>query len=84
MQGTLDCLLCRDDPAGQQDANKAICNLYAALRSPGTLIIVSHSPPDLRLPLLKCCAWESIKVRVVGGWGVHGWRLSSAAVCVHR
>jgi hypothetical protein len=27
-----------------------------------TFIMVSHSPPDMRLPLLKKVAWESIQV----------------------
>ncbi len=61
-QGTLDCLLCRDHPEGEEAAAKALHNLHAALRSPGTLLVVSHSPPAARLPLLNRCPWESIQV----------------------
>lgn len=65
LQGTLDCVLCRD--TGERDAKTAIHNLYDALRSPGTLIIVSHSPPDARLHLLNSCHWESIQVIISDG-----------------
>lgn len=67
-QGTLDCLLCRND--GMAAATAAICNMHGALRSPGTLVIVSHSGPDGRLPLLSKCEWESIQVGVMAGRGV--------------
>lgn len=28
-------------------------------------MLVSHAPPELRLPLLKCCEWASIETKVL-------------------
>ncbi|GBF97274.1 hypothetical protein Rsub_09965 [Raphidocelis subcapitata] len=64
-RGTIDCLLCRDVPHGEADARAALRHLHAALRAPGTLLLVSHSPPEVRLPLLRCCEWESIEAKVL-------------------
>jgi hypothetical protein len=60
-QGTLDCLLCRAD--GARGARAALRNLHGALRSPGSLVVVTHSAPTERLGLLRCCEWAAIQAR---------------------
>ncbi|KAF6262974.1 hypothetical protein COO60DRAFT_557265 [Scenedesmus sp. NREL 46B-D3] len=62
-KGTLDCVLCRQ--TGEEDAQQALTVIDNNLKNPGTFVMVSHSPPDVRLPLLKRVAWESIQVKVV-------------------
>eukprot|EP00879_Flechtneria_rotunda_P022437 GHRR01023687.1.p1 GENE.GHRR01023687.1~~GHRR01023687.1.p1 ORF type:complete len:123 (+),score=32.22 GHRR01023687.1:1229-1597(+) len=62
-KGTLDCTLCR--PTGKKDAGKAIMNMHANLKNPGTLVMFSHAPPSMRLPLLQEAEWESIQVKVI-------------------
>jgi hypothetical protein len=65
LQGTVDSLLCRE--TGLQDAAAAMRNIHNNLRSPGTLVMFTHGPPDLRLPLLKKVQWqwEDVAVKVV-------------------
>jgi hypothetical protein len=63
LQGTVDSLLCRD--TGLQDAAAALRNIHNNLKSPGTLMMFTHGPPDLRLPLLKKLQWEDVAVKVV-------------------
>ncbi|WIA18211.1 hypothetical protein OEZ85_009683 [Tetradesmus obliquus] len=62
-KGTLDCVLCRE--TGEQDAQQALTVIDNNLKNPGTFVMVSHSPPDVRLPLLKRVAWDSIQVKVI-------------------
>ncbi|KAI8462904.1 MAG: hypothetical protein J3K34DRAFT_527410 [Monoraphidium minutum] len=79
-KGTLDCLLCRND--GERSARAALRNLHGALRSPGTLVVVSHSPSDARLALLRCCEWESIQVKVVSPPGLADAAAGRAAAAI--
>lgn len=71
LQGTIDGLLCK--PTGRNEAEAAIRNIHNNLKSPGSLILFTHGPPSLRLPLLNTVAWESVSVKVIvpaaGGGG---------------
>lgn len=60
MQGTVDCILCRD--SGEVDACKALQNVYNELKHPGAFVMFSHSPPVIRLGLLQSCAWDDVQV----------------------
>lgn len=31
----------------------------------GTLILITHGPPALRMPLLRSCVWESVQAKVL-------------------
>jgi hypothetical protein len=72
LQGTIDGLLCR--PTGAVEAEAAIRNIHNNLKCPGSLILFTHGPPSIRLPLLNKVAWESVSVKVIvpaaGGGGV--------------
>jgi hypothetical protein len=67
LQGTLDCILC--GASGEGDAAKALATLHTNLKSPGTLLMFSHSPPVQRMALIQSCPWASVQVTGEWGWG---------------
>lgn len=60
LQGTLDCILCRD--TGLEDVVKALQVIWNNLKSSAVFVMVSHGTPEMRLPLLQQSAWETIQV----------------------
>lgn len=61
-KGTLDSILC-GGVDGYNHAEKALKNLYDMMRTPGTFIFVSHSPPVDRLEFINTCYWHEVKVK---------------------
>ena len=66
-KGTLDIMLTKED--GWQRAVRTIKWIYSRMRTPGTLMVVSHSPPDERIDLLSTVYWHSIIFKVSAGTG---------------
>ncbi|KAL6754019.1 hypothetical protein V8C86DRAFT_2713852 [Haematococcus lacustris] len=62
-KGTLDCMLSGRDGYGRAVA--ALKVLHETLKTPGTLLLVSHSPPADRLTLLRTVYWHDIQVKEV-------------------
>lgn len=63
-KGTIDCLLC-GGVDGYAQAERAIRHTYELMRTPATLIYVSHSPPVDRIDLINTCYWHEVKVKRV-------------------
>ena len=61
-KGTLDIMLTKED--GWQRAVRTIKWIYSRMRTPGTLMVVSHSPPDERIDLLSTVYWHSVIFKV--------------------
>ena len=60
---TIDVMLTRED--GWQRAAQALKWLHGRMRTPGTLMLVSHSPPHERIELLNTIYWHDMKFKVV-------------------
>ena len=76
-------MLTRQD--GHAAAKASLAHAHAALKSPGTFVLMTHGTPDMRLPLLQSCKWESHKVRVPQGLGcVRGGGLLPALTACRR
>eukprot|EP00955_Chlamydomonas_euryale_P071361 361051-Chlamydomonas_euryale.AAC.4 len=67
-KGTVDCLLGARD--GWRAAERALRELYERMRTPGTLLLVSHSPPHERMDMLASVPhWHDVQVSVGVGAG---------------
>jgi hypothetical protein len=64
IQGTVDLLLITED--GWRKADRALKWIYSVMKTPSTLILVSHSPPHDRIDLLSSVSWHDIQFKVSG------------------
>ena len=62
-KGTLDIMLTTED--GWQRSVRAFKWLYGRMRTPATMLLVSHSPPDERIDLINSVYWHSVEFKVV-------------------
>uniref|UniRef100_A0A7R9V8G6 Methyltransferase domain-containing protein n=1 Tax=Chlamydomonas euryale TaxID=1486919 RepID=A0A7R9V8G6_9CHLO len=63
-KGTVDCLLGARD--GWRAAERALRELYERMRTPGTLLLVSHSPPHERMDMLASVPhWHDVQFKMV-------------------
>ncbi|KAF5837083.1 S-adenosyl-L-methionine-dependent methyltransferase [Dunaliella salina] len=62
-KGTMDCILSKS--GGYPRAVHAMQAIYSHMKTPATLVLVSHSPPQDRMDLFHSLYWHEIKVRVV-------------------
>ncbi|KAG1671692.1 hypothetical protein FOA52_007484 [Chlamydomonas sp. UWO 241] len=63
-KGTHDTLLIRED--GWRRAARSLAALYARMKTPGTFVLVSHSPPHERSELIDSAGpWHEVQCKVV-------------------
>lgn len=60
---TLDIMLTNED--GWERASRALKWLHDRMRTPGTLLLVSHSPPHERVELLNTVYWHDMQFKVI-------------------
>lgn len=56
-------MLCRSD--GPALAAASLRAAHAALKSPGVLLLLTHGPPALRMPLIQACGWQVVHTKVL-------------------